>query len=190
MINHQGKCLGQYVFDPEHNCYKQLSLYLPKYLYQHQESGEWYVGPEPGDNAGWMRNKRISDREPGSGWLYAAGEWLSDPSITIRAGELRSVCHTVRLTGHGTVTRARPDSLGTFSRTDQWVNGKPVWVNIHGEYLHSGNDSNWDVSNEIGFYGLRSASAPMSPADLGTDWVYVSRGKTYPANVSVSCTYK
>jgi len=127
-----------------------------------------------------------SEIVPTSGWQYADGEsWHDDPSIRVTPGKLQSLCDTIIITGEGEVTNKCPQCLGTFSKTEKWWNGQPVWRNDEsGYYLHSG--SGWSVGYEIGYYAIKSSSTPMNPADAHT-WEYWTGEEHKPASIRIEC---
>ena len=136
-----------------------------------------------------MKNDTKTETVPSSGWMFHdKREWKSDPSIKITAGKLKPVSDTITIIGKGSVADKQPGSLGTFTITEKIFNGKPVWKNERGRYLHSANDSTWSVGYEIGSCRIRSSSAPMNPADAHS-WVYYSTmWGDMPANITVTCS--
>ena len=192
VTEHEGGSLGLYAYDPVHSCYKQVTTEenaAPRYLYQEVNNQQWMVGPVPGKSDGWLLNRMKSETVPSSGWLWGDGKsWHDDPSIRVTPGKLPSLCDTIIITGKGEVTNKQPKSLGTFSKTEKWFNGKPVWINSEsGYYLNSDNDSRWSVGSKIGNYGIKSSSTPINPADAHT-WEYWTGSDDKPANIIITCS--
>ena len=164
----------------------------PSYLY-HVPGEDWWVSGVPGIEEGWLKNESKSETVPTTGWKYLdddGKQWHSDPSIKITPGKLVSVCDTITIKGDWKVVTMQPDSLGTFTRTDKWFNGKPVFINDKGWYLHSGNGGGWNVGEKIGKYFIHSKTAPLCPAkaEEWVSWTGQGSGRVKPATISVSCS--
>ena len=48
--------------------------------------------------------------------------------------------HTITIEGRGEVAALYPRHLGTFTQTDEWVNGRPVYQNEDGKILLGGGE--------------------------------------------------
>ena len=82
-----------------------------------------------------------SDTPPRDGWQYRDdGEYPDDPSLLITPGPL-SPLKSITVQASGDVVY--PDCLGTFTLTDQWRRGRPVYRNEKGKYL-SYSDDCWE----------------------------------------------
>ena len=129
---HQGASLGQYCHDPDKVCYVQSSTeegkenYKPRYLYPVDDV--WCVSETLGEKKEglFLKNPTKSQTLPTTGWMYSNGKsWTADPSLVISPGPL-TLCKSLTATS---------DSLGEFSRTELWWNGKPVFRNRKGRLL-------------------------------------------------------
>mgnify|MGYP003334519563 CR=1 FL=1 len=189
---HKGECLGVYGCFM-HGCFNQATTSdnaTPRYLYPVAGSG-WYNSDLPGKEGGWLKNESKSETVPTTGWKWADGKggWHDDPTIKITPGKMQSLCETITIQGQGEVVTEHPSSLGTFTRTDKWFNGLPVFINDKGGYLHSSNANTWSVGSKIGGYFIRSTTAPLCPAQT-KEWVYwtgKAPGDVKPATITVTC---
>lgn len=160
-------CLGQYFYDPKHDCYKQHHTEGGLHVYIYQVGKVWYAGWEPGQTEKYVRMKNETGGEtvPRTGWQYEEGDkWVEDKSIEITPG-LMKPCEEVTFIGEGKVVTKHPDYLGTFTRTDEWYCGRPILMNNKGKYLYCFGD--WKVCGKIGYLSdIRSSTAPLCPADI------------------------
>ena len=68
-------------------------------------------------------------------------------------------------------------------------NGRPIYVNSYGKYLHVWNKGNWGVGYKIGSYGIKSTGAPLN-ADHADNWVSaygLPDDDDIPIDISIEC---
>ena len=164
------QCLGLYVYDSDHQCYKQLcseqySQHISRYLYR-ASNNMWCISETPGDiKRCWMHNPSKNETIPTTGWLYwsrMTKQWLSDASLKIKVGGIpnEDQCKAVLIKLRGEAADKWPKATGLFAKTNNYYNGKPVFENNYGWYLYSATDglSTWSVGPNIGKCFISSTS--------------------------------
>ena len=188
----QGGALGQYEYNPEKGCYVQTSTdkseekFEPRYLYQ-DEDEKWWVGKTPGEKWGYLQSIILSKTLPTAGWSYSyKGSFHEDSSLIVTPGPLPHLRRQFTVTASGAAAEKWPSSLGVFTKTQRWWNGRPVYVNTGGKLLHHANqDAGWMIGDELGKYYLRGSRAHLSPVDEDR-WRYWTGSGTKPASVTVT----
>ena len=196
---HQGGALGQFEYLEDQGYYVQTSTekgnedYVPVYLYFLED--KWWVHHTPGEHYGWLQNPTPSKTLPTSGWQWADGNvgWPDDPSLTITSGPLPPLCTQYTVTATGAAARMWPSSLGVFSRTERWWNGRPVFVNNQGQLLHHGHGWSkvdklgygWIIGTKLGYAALQGYQSHASPISQGR-WRYWTGSEYKPADVTVT----
>ena len=187
----QGGILGQYEYDENMGYYVQTSTeqsdpyFEPVFLYP-DEDDKWWVGH--GKKSGWLYNPISSKTPPYSGWqivgLFPGDLWF-DPSVTVTNGPLPHLASQFMVTASGGAA-AKWSSLGLFTRTERWWNGRPVFVNTHGRFLHHGFGSDgWMIGKKFRYGTLRGSQAHFSP-ESERNWSYAHYGAWKPASVNVT----
>ena len=185
----QGGSLGQYCYDPVTGTYIQTNTegghekYQPVYIYPVDD--EWRVGPTPGKKSGWMYNPTKSKSLPVVGWMYADETWHADTSLVISPGPL-TLCDSLTVFASGPTAEKQPASLGEFSRTEMWWNGKPVFRNSHGQLLHQSNNQGWIVGVKLGKVLLAGSMAHHCPGSE-KKWTFWDGTNDIPASVKIEC---
>ena len=191
--------LGQYEYDGDNGYYVQTSTegdsehYTPVYLYP-DEDDKWWVGPSPDRKAGWLHNptksKTLPKFQSDNDWLCwddTAKTWLLDPSLNIIPGPLSFLSMKYIVTGLGDVARRWPSALGVFTRTQRWWNGRPVFENSKGWFLHHGAGVGWMIGSRIGKHELMGSTwSHHSPAGEN-NWKYFDfdASNFKPASISI-----
>ena len=195
----KGHCLGVYVYDHKTCCYKQVATVVhhnpakqtKRYVFQYTNYDEWFIGSNPGKREGWMKMESDeSDTLPLTDWMFWNGKkWVHDPSIKIQYGDIPSedqyVDIAIKLKGF--IAEKKPMITGSYNRNGDYYNGKPIFVNKNGQYLHSGDDGSWWVGPQIGKYSIYSKTAGMYPAQIQT-WEYWTQSGDKPAGVTITCS--
>ena len=190
---HLGGLLGQYENDEDKGFYVQTSteqsnkMFEAVYLYREKDD-KWWVGHTPGQKTGWLHNPRPSKTPPTIGWQYwddGGKSWKVDLTLTVSYGPLPRQ-FTVTATGAAAVKWQ--GILGVFTRTEMWWNGRQVYVNRQGQFLHHGaGDAGWMIGPTIGKYYLKGTGASYSPASQ-KGWRYWTGSRDKPASVTVKVT--
>ena len=194
--------LGQYKYDPKIQTYVQMTnttehydfdgedgdlmvAISSVYLYRVARSG-WYVGLAPGKTKGMLYNPTNSSSLPTTGWQYwgppeeankgeeeeAEWGWVTDPSIKITNGSY-NWCNTIFVRGQGGPS-LDCELFGKFTRSPDWVTGRPVYTNDHGTVLHSSSGQEWKLKKEDkGIKITLSGDEPMSSLDPVNQDVWV-----------------
>ena len=133
-----GHFLGQYECAGEHNgapYYKQTGG--SRYLYRDAQTAwraGWGLGGED-HQCVLYHPPTTGDTPPLSGWQYlAGGQYYDDPTLVLTPGPLSLPC-TITLQYHYLAAKY-PFHLGTFTKTDQWSWGRPVFRNQAGKLLY------------------------------------------------------
>ena len=137
-----GHYLGQYECAGEHNgapYYRQTGDGYPLYLYRDPQTA-WRAGLELGSTedgfCGLYHPPTTGDTPPQSGWQYLDDDQHhDDPRLVLTPGPL-SPPLTITLQAEGELATLFPHHLGTFSKTDQWSEGRPVYRNQAGKLLY------------------------------------------------------
>ena len=148
----RGVFLGQYEYGGFHNgadyyvqsqdqeAYVHNNLLLatnPIYLYRGDDRA-WRAGINLGSSDAskyglYHPPTEDSDTPPRDGWQYRDDrEYPDDPSLLITPGPL-SPLKSITVQAPGDVVY--PDCLGTFTLTEQWRRGRPVYRNEKGKHL-------------------------------------------------------
>merc|ERR1712098_465931 len=156
-------------------------------MFIYRNEGEWLVGPVPGKKRGWLFNDATTETLPLSGWKVADGKgnWPNDPTLKIASGPLVTSCNSITIKARGEAAAKQPESLGEFKKCDKMWSGRPVFVNEHGEYLHSGTDG-WNVSDTFGAYAIAGLPSHHCPA-AASKWIFAATPDDKPANISIFC---
>ena len=197
---HQRGMLGQYDYDVERGHYVQTStegeseLYSPVYMYPDTDH-KWWVGPCPGAKAGWLHNPAPSKKLPEfltesdwQCWVAPDKMWTGDPYLTIFPGPLSDLSPAYTVTASGDAARRLPAALGMFTMTQRWWNGRPVFENNKGWFLHHGQSVGWMIGSKIGRHELMGSTwSHYSPASE-KDWRYFDSdaSKFKPATLCIS----
>ena len=134
-----GHYLGQYEIAGEHHgapYYKQTGGL--GYLYRDAQTA-WRAGRELGSTGSGVlyHPPTTGDTPPQSGWQYRyyGGQYRDAPTLVLTPGPL-SPPLTITLQSEGELAAKYPHHLGTFSKTDQWSEGRPVFRNQAGKLLY------------------------------------------------------
>ena len=92
----------------------------------------------------------------------------------------------ISISATGAAARECPKSFGQFTKLDRWFNGRPLFVNNKGQYLHVSNGGYWFVSSELNEPGICSKGAPLCPGDA-KNWTYWDGSKHNPASITIKC---
>ena len=156
--------LGQYIFDRDLDCWKQVMTERGGAIYLYPVGLDWYIGMEPGETEAGVFMKDESETK---GWDYvdgASGQWQEDSARVDVVPGLMSLCETV------TITSTEENDplaayLGEFSRCeDKWFYGRPVFVNNNGKVLCCG--VSWQVGDSVGDRKLEARSGPNCPGKI------------------------
>ena len=179
-----GEYLGQYECAGEHHgapYYKQTDDGSIGYLYRDAHTA-WRAGPELGSTGYFvLYHPPTGDTPPLSGWqwydYFGDKKFHDAPSLVMTPGPL-SPPRTITLQAEGELATLLPHHLGTFTVTDRWCWGRPVFRNQPGKLLYYG-----------GLDGLRwSVGDTFQYFDLGDIWCEVSAGLWPPQ--AGPCLYK
>jgi len=162
VLPYKGYLCGQYELVAGKNYYKQSdsgaepSILSPKqrFLYQNENKG-WYIGEGPGKKS-YFKSSKKGTTFPLTGWeLYG-----TKIPMTIKIG-LMEPCE-ISING----TNSSMD--GNYVKTDNWSNGRPVYVNHQGQILSVGRWGAWSVLNGflIGFEKNHEVKLPLCPAKV------------------------
>ena len=193
----EGWYLGQYLYDPEHDCLKQCMTGTERvvssgcrYLYQVDRS--WYVGEKPGESRGekiilknTTQEEGDRDHVPRRGWKVRkeSGKWSENTQVRVTPGHL-TPCDSVVVEGGGEGVLLHPDCLGVFTRTSMWRYGRPVLTNNHGKLLY--NDGGWRIGSCLGKWVFYTSNAPVCPADSEGRW-FSEVGMYGSVDITVKC---
>ena len=170
-----GGSLGQYECAGEHlgaPYYRQTCEDRIDYLYRDAHTA-WRAGGMLGSTSTstcpLYHPPTTGDTPPRSGWqwcdFFGDGQYHDDPSLVLTPGPL-SPPRTITLQAEGELATLLPHHLGTFTVTDRWCWGRPVFRNQPGKLLYYG-----------GLDGLRWSVGDTFPYfDLGDIWCEVSAG--------------
>ena len=174
-----GEILGQYEYNEENGQYVQKSTeqsnehYHERYIYYVDEHDVWMAGLPPGDETfgpSWIMSKELLNGD----WIYYDGAtWQSDPSLTVTPGPLPPLPSQFTLTDTNTSAEVvvGPSYLGVYNKTDRWWDGRPVYVNSQGRFLHHG--IRWVIGSKLGVYTMSGNQSHHSPACIRS-WTYVT----------------
>ena len=96
-----------------------------------------------------------TDTPPHDGWQYRVGwQYEHDPSLEITPGPL-SPLQSITVKASGDVAAKYPNCLGTFTLTDQWICGRPVYMNERGKYLSYSVCAGWSIEDLITLRQMR-----------------------------------
>ena len=111
----------------------------------------------------------------------------SDPSIEIKHDDSEVACFIITMEMSGSLASKDPKIAGKYQKTKMYYNGRNVFVNVHGRYLHSSSSGTWDIGEKFGEAIIRSNSAALCPATI-TTWNYSSFwGTQEKCDVTISC---
>ena len=189
--------LGQFQFEEQENCYKQseTECCVPVYLFRVDSQG-WFITYGSRD----MRDTRLkctidSEDIPTEGWKnfnLGDGKWNDVRTLTITPGPL-TPCRKITITGSGEIATKHDNKLGTFTPTNRWYYGRPVYINTSGKFLYSQGVyfvPSWVVGDKIGDRGVRISwyqtdyNCPASCNDISTSTGFLGLTGT----LSMSCT--
>ena len=140
-----------------------------------------YVGPKPGESAGWLRNLTASSK--GWQWVDGKGGWHDDPSLTILSGPLTPLSRKYIVKATGAAAETHPSSLGVFTKTEKWWRGRPVFINTQGQLLYHA--ACWGIGDTFGYAALRGSQSHHSP-DTERSWTYWTGSEYKSAFVTVT----
>jgi len=190
-----GLVLGEYhLIDPEQIIYQQSSSekqdekYVAKYIYRVEGSG-WWVGSKVGEKAGWISNPSLIKTLPRSGWGYGdgTGTFPADDSITVNEGRLISDCPKINITLTGAALQKWPEVAGVYTvQPNRFFSGRHIYKNEENWLLHCSNEGVWFIGDKLGYYGIKSRSAPMIPSS-SDEWFYWTGTEAKEADVEVTC---
>ena len=181
---HQRGMLGQYDYDVDRGHYVQTSTEMEsehyKAVYMYPDSNHmWWVGPCPGAQAGWLHNPTPSDTLPEflaendwQCWNNSEQEWTVDPFLTIFPGSLSDLSPGYRVSASRDTTRGWPAALGVFRMTQRWWNGRPVFENNKGWFLHHGQSVGWMIGSKIGKHELKGSHRSHHSPSSENHWKY------------------
>ena len=189
---HLGGALGQYEYHEDKGYYVQTSTEQSEknfeaYYLSRDEDGKWWVGTEPGVNAGFANNPQRSKTPPISGWVWGDGDsWLDDRTLTVTPGPLPYLPRQFTVTATGVAEEKYPSYLGVFTKSERWWNGRPVYVNTEGVFLYHGkNGDGWTMSDTLGIRVLWGSKSRQTPS-MEKNWIFWN-GSEYPtANITVT----
>ena len=193
---HQGEVLGQFEYDLgkgyyEQSCTdKESEKYEPLYLYP-DNNNEWFVNNIHGESSGYLYNPTSSKTLPTSGWRYFDGKTFhDDPNLTITSGPLPSLCRKYTVNATGAAAEKCSPSLGVFTRTEGWWQGRPVYTNTEGWLLHHGpSDDGWVICWVLGYRPLLRGSRSHPSPDSEENWTFWTGSEYKPASVTVRGSY-
>ena len=148
---------------------------------------KWMIRVKNGIWDGYLRNPSDNKSLPSNGWEYygyEAKKWNADPTLVISPGPL-TLCDSLTVSASGPAAREQSLSLGEFSRTEMWWNGKPVFRNRYGQLLRQ-SGKGWDVGPNLGKAGLRGSMAYHCPGSE-EKWTYWDVSQWKPASVTIDC---
>jgi len=168
VLPYKGYLCGQYELVAGQNYYKQsdsgaepsILRIEQRFLYQNENKG-WYIGEGPGKKSNFKSTKKGSTF-PLTGWeACGVGALLygTKMPMTFKIG-LMEPCE---ISINGTSTTSLD---GNYVKTDNWSQGRPVYVNHHGEYL-SVREWGWTVSGDS-LIGMAKTEfdLPLCPAKV------------------------
>ena len=175
-----GWWLGQYEIAGEHRgapYYRQTGDNYHRYLYRDAQTA-WRAGPELGSTKDYKRflyhPPTTGDTPPQSGWQYRptlnGGQYRDDPRLVLTPGPL-SPPLTITLQAEGELASLYPHHFGTFSKTDQWSQGRPVYRNQEENLLYYA--FIWrvgDTTDDLGDIGCYQSAGLWPPQ--AAEWGY------------------
>ena len=180
-----GHYLGQYEIAGEHHgapYYKQTGGL--GYLYRDAQTAwraGWVLGSTKDYQCVLYHPPTTGDTPPQSGWQYLDDDQHhDDPRLVLTPGPL-SPPLTITLQAEGELATLFPHHLGTFSKTNQWSRGRPVYRNQEEKVLYHYHWGRWsvgDTSDDLGDIwclvsaGLWPAQAAEWRYEEGEDWRY------------------
>ena len=197
---HQRGMLGQYDYDVNMGHYVQTNTerdsehHWAVYMYPDSDH-TWWVGPCPGAKAGWLHNPTPSVTLPEflaendwQCWVDSDKRWAVDPFLTIFPGSLSDLSAGYRVTASGEAARRWPAAFGLFTRTQRWWNGRPVFENNKGWFLHHGQSVGWMIGSKMGKHELMGSRWSHHCPASENHWKYFDfdASKFRPASVSVA----
>ena len=131
----QGNALGEFVEAGEHGgrpYYRQRDTEGKADHFLYSQGGKWWVHESLGKSVGRLSNPQNSSEPPTSGWVYSAGEGLTeyrddDDSLTLELNILHPPeSHTIR--GEGPMVYKVGSSLGKYRSSYCYhaVSGKEI----------------------------------------------------------------
>ena len=181
---HQRGVLGQYDYDVVRGHYVQTSTEREsehyKAVYMYPDSNlMWWVGPSPGAQAGWLHNPTPSETLPEfmaendwQCWNNSDRSWTVDPFLTIFPGCLSDLSPGYRVSATRDAARSWPAALGAFRMTQRWWNGRPVFENNKGWFLHHGQSVGWMIGSKIGKHELMGSHRSHHNPASEKHWKY------------------
>ena len=171
--------------------------------YLSKEGSEWVVhGLRNETPMIYLKNASNHSKPPNNGWMYNNnGTFVLDPVLLLSTEPVPpQECQVITITS---TSGASAEYLGIFTRTDKYLDGRPVFVNKNGKFLKiiSGY-SNWGVGDSIYKADAKvcSASASLCPAakcarsndrpDMDIkSWFYITgaRERKEDTTISVAC---
>ena len=191
-----GEVLGEFQYLADNKYYVQTSTeqsnekFQARYMFQ-DSGNRWWVGDTPGKKAGVLQNRRtnIEGLPENGSWLYwdlSKKSWQDDKTLTVSSGPLPTLPRLFTVTATGAAADKFPDYLGIFTQTQRWWEGKPVYTNTQGCFLHQGGiDFGWMIGRALGRYVLRGSRARDSPSTEDS-WRYWTESGDKPASVTVT----
>ena len=130
---------------------------------------------------GWLQKKN-------NNWFFSLGNdvWNKDATLTVVPGGLQVTCRTYQVAATGPAAEKYRDSMGLFTVTNQWRNGRPLYRTSNGHLLYVCDGGQWCLGDQVGHYGIRSRDKPVFPEGVRY-WVFWDGSSAQQAQVSVSC---
>ena len=176
-----GELLGQYEYHEDNDYYLQKSTeqsngYFKIHILVADSAYKWWVTDASG--IGWLLSSSSGKTLPTtstSRWQFYCQDHKQlhdDLTLKVTSGPLPPLPRQFTVTnkpGCQPCAGARApwqSYLGVFNRTERWWDGRPVYVNMRGMFLHHGpKDLGWVIGIKLGTFVLRGSRARHSPAD-------------------------
>ena len=182
--------LGQFEYAGEHNG-------APYYVQTHHDDDEGIQYLYRDAQTAWrvaldgfciFYHPPTEDTPPLTGWQWCDGDGQhhDDPSLVLTPGPL-SPPLTITLQAEGELATLFPHHLGTFSKTDQWRYGRPVYRNQEGKLLYYWG-RRWSVG-DTSDGGGGDIECPMSAGlwpPQAAEWWYSGGGASRYAVITVT----
>ena len=138
--------------------------------YLHKIGSEWVVQDwKKGGPVTCLKNESNTITPPSTGWLYNKnGTFVLDPSLFLSiTPRTEDQCQVIMITSTSGAAARFPEYLGTFTRSDRYLDGRPVFSNSNGKYLRIVKGyNNWGVGDSPTkpTSQICSASSSLCPA--------------------------
>ena len=202
----QGHLMGEYQYDVRSKSFKQRStnqIDESSYLYQFSQN-TWIVGPVVGSSSGHLystyNNYNNSQIVPSAFWRFRtySNTWQLDQTIRVEYGGLNE-CNLISVHLFGRVARALEGMEGTYSKTDKWKFGRPIYDNNKGSSLqidllnhngYSNDKGRWTIGLLVRkrWIVLQSQDATLYPQD-STSWMFLNQQTNTWEKACYDCVY-